>query len=185
MKTYRYAVCLLMIVSFSVKSFALDPLPGDPSPDWIPYHHSIRELEESLSVDPEAAVPEAGVMVLYFHRTPGCATCQRMSKMVFLVVKDLFPEEARKKEVILRYYDFEDPKNEKLVKTLGVGSPSLVIIRMKDGKAFRATFADRIWPLSGNSEKFFRYVENEIRKALPNGAAEREDGKTPIEGRAE
>ena len=73
MKTYRYAVCLLMIVSFSVKSFALDPLPGDPSPDWIPYHHSIRELEESLSL----FSPNSGMRDMSADVEDGVSGCER------------------------------------------------------------------------------------------------------------
>ena len=166
-KKLSFAGAFIFVLGiFLQRMFSLDPFPEAVELPEVPYHMSSQELDKSLSVDPEISIPQEYVRILYFHRDPGCATCQKMSKMVFQIVKKSFSEEARKKKVVLRYYDFEESKNEKLTKTFRITSPSLVILQMKSGNTSKAKFADQIWPLSGNSEKFFRYVEKEIREYL-------------------
>ncbi len=131
-----------------------------------PYYWPSEELETKLGVDATARRPEGYVRVVYFHRTPGCANCQKMATYVFETVREKFRNEVCEKRVELRYVDFEAPKNKRLTTTLKIGAPTLALIVGRDGKDRRAKKATQIWALVGDKERFKRYVETEIRAAL-------------------
>ena len=139
----------------------------DPQTDAAPYHLTPAELDKSLEVPPDINRPDNYVRVLYFHRIPGCSTCQLMSKYIYETVKTCFANEVKNREVILSYHNFEDVRNTKLVKAFRIGSPTLVIIQGKDGRDTKAKKADKIWTLAGDKEAFVKYVETEIRPWLP------------------
>lgn len=132
-----------------------------------PYYLTVEKLDEALGVDKDTEKAKDYVRVIYFHRVPGCATCQMMSKYIFETVQKSFSGELKNKKVILRYYNFEDPKNEKLVKTFKVKSPSMFVIQGTGGKDVKAKNADQIWPLASDKKKFMEYVEKEIRDYFP------------------
>jgi len=141
----------------------------DPQKDKAPYYLTDAELDETLEVDADASKPEDYVRVLYFHRTPGCSTCQTMSKYVYETILKDYPEEAKKRRIVLRYYDFENPKNAKLVKAFKISSPALVLVQGRDGKDVKAKRADKIWALAGDKTAFMKYVGKEIDAYLkPN-----------------
>ena len=140
-----------------------DVMAGEVVP---PYRMTASELDDALGAAQDTEIPGENVRVLYFHRTPGCATCQKMAKMVYEIIGKSFSAEVRSKQVILRYYDFEDPKNSRLVKAFNVKSPSLILVRTREGKQVSAKYADQIWTLAADRRKFFRYVEKEIRDCL-------------------
>lgn len=130
--------------------------------DKPPYYLTDEALDNLLSVDKQAAAPKKFVWVVYFHRTPGCATCQLMSKYVLEIAKTKFAEDVKSKDIMLRYRNFEEPKNAELVKKLNVKSPSLAILVAEDGKLVKAKLAGQIWSLAAEKEKFFDYVTKEI-----------------------
>lgn len=136
---------------------------ADPRP---PYALAQSELEAKLKISPNSSVSEDFLRVVYFHRTPGCATCQKMAKLVFQTVKEDFSEEAQKRKLVIRYVNFEEPKFAPLVQALNVRSPSLFLIEVQGGKDVRAWNLNQIWSLSGNENAFRTYVGHEIRSHL-------------------
>jgi hypothetical protein len=102
------------------------------------------------------------VWVVYFHRVPGCDTCQLMSKYIFETVNERFGDDVKGKKIVLHYRNFEEKKNADLVKKLGIKSPMLAVIQIKDGKMVKAKLADKIWSLAAEKKKFIDYVEKEI-----------------------
>ncbi len=130
--------------------------------DKPPYYLKNEDLDKKLGVDEKAEAPETYIWLVYFHRVPGCATCQLMSKYIYEAVDTKFKEDVKTKGIVLRYQNFEDKKNAELVKKLKVQSPSLAIIVVKDGKLVKAKMAGQIWSLAGDKKKFIEYVEKEI-----------------------
>jgi len=129
----------------------------------LPYQLTDGELEHKLGIDAKANPPGEYVSVVFFHREPGCDTCRLMSHYVFETVKERFADEINDKSIVLRYRDFEDENNAELVKKLGIKSPSLALVRYKDGKPSRAILAWQIWTLAAEKEKFMDYVEEVVR----------------------
>lgn len=130
--------------------------------DKPPYYLTDEDLDKKLGVDEKAETPETYIWLVYFHRVPGCATCQLMSKSIYETVDTKFKEDVKTKGIVLRYQNFEDKKNAELVKKLKVQSPSLAIMVVKDGKLVKAKMAGQIWSLAGDKKKFIEYVEKEI-----------------------
>lgn len=131
-----------------------------------PYHLSSRELDARLGVSAETPLPEDFLRVVYFYRNPGCATCQKMSRMVFDTMQSVFSPEIQARKIVLRYLNLEDPKHAQLVKVLNVTSPSLFIVRVKAGKDVRILQLNRIWSLSGDAVRFQDYISRKIKEKL-------------------
>lgn len=138
----------------------------DPQKDVAPYHLTNEQLDKTFGIKPDTKRPDDYVRVLYFHRVPGCATCQTMSKYVCETILKTYSEEVKNRQIVLRYFNFEDPKNAKLVKTFKIASPSLVLIQGRNGKDVKAKKADKIWSLAGDKAAFMKYVRKEINDYL-------------------
>lgn len=131
-----------------------------------PYHLSPQELDARLGVSAETPRPEDFLRVVYFYRNPGCATCQKMSRMVFDTLKRDFSPEIQTRKIVLRYLNLEDPKHARLVKTLNISSPSLFVVQVKAGKDVRILQLNRIWSLSGDAVRFQDYISRKIKEKL-------------------
>ena len=127
-----------------------------------PYYLTDAQLDKALGIDEKVKAPKEYVWVVYFHRVPGCDTCQVMSKYIYETVKARFGDDVKDRKIVLRYRDLEDKKNADLIKKLGIKSPMLAVIQIKDGKMAKAKLADKIWSLAAEKKKFMDYVEKEI-----------------------
>jgi hypothetical protein len=128
-----------------------------------PYYMTDAELDKKLGIDEKVEAPKEYIWVVYFHRVPGCATCQLMSKYIYETVEKRFGDEMKGKEIVLRFQNFEERKNAALVQRLAIKSPMLAIIQIKDGKLVKAKHADKVWTLVAEKDKFIDYVEKEIK----------------------
>lgn len=150
---------------FVLSVVALVPMAAyadEKKDDKAPYYLTDGELDEKLGVDADAETPETFVWVVYFHRVPGCDTCQLMSKYVYETVDTRFKGDTKIKDVVLRYRNLEDKKNAGLVKRLKVKSPSLAVMIVKDGKPAKAKLAGKIWSHAKDKDEFTDYVAKEI-----------------------
>lgn len=163
-----FFLCSLILVPASVQA-------KEKKDDKPPYYLTDEELDKKLGVDTKAKTPEVFVWVVYFYRTPGCDTCQIMSKYVYETVDTRFSDEVKAKNMLLRYRNFEEKKNADLVKKLNIKSPSLAIMIVKDGKLAKAKLAGKIWSLASDKKKFIDYVTEEIN------AYKKEVSGTPAE----
>ena len=135
--------------------------------DKPPYSLTDVELDKKLGIEEKTELPKEYIWVVYFHRVPGCDTCQLMSKYIYETVEKQFSDDVKGKKIVLRFQNFEDRKNAALVQKLGIKSPSLAIIQIKDGKLVKAKLAGQIWSLAAEKEKFVDYVEKEIKAYIP------------------
>lgn len=142
-----------------------------------PYYWTQEQLNKELNIDQQVdsegkpiivESPKDYITVIYFHRTPGCQTCQLMSKYVFETLKDKFAQPLQNKTVVLKYLNFEEAKNEKMVKRLKIGSPTMVVLQTANEKDVKAKRCDKIWELAGDKKEFFQFVENEVADYVKN-----------------
>jgi hypothetical protein len=131
--------------------------------DRPPYYLTDAELDKKLNVPEKMDAPKEYVWLIYFHRVPGCATCQLMSKYIYETVEKRFADDVKDKTIVLRYKNLDDPKNAELVKRFTIKSPMLVLVHIKDGKLVKAKHGDKIWSLAAEKNKFIEYVEKEIK----------------------
>ena len=147
--------------------------------DKLPYSLTDAELDKKLGIDEKNVVPNEYIWVVYFHRVPGCDTCQLMSKYVYETVEKRFGNAVKERKIVLRYQNFEDRKNAALVTKLGIKSPTLAVIQVKDGKLAKTKMATQIWALAAEKEKFIDYVEKEIKAYIDESAAAQTVGNKP------
>jgi hypothetical protein len=166
----RLPVLLIVCLSLAAASQVVGQAKPEKEDTRPPYYLTEAELDKKLGVEVKAdekpVPPKEYIWLVYFHRVPGCDTCQLMSKYVYETVKERFADEVKDKQIVLRYRNFEDPKNAALVKLLNIKSPSLAIIHVKDGKPVKAKFAGKIWSLASEKEKFMKHVEEETKSFL-------------------
>jgi thiol-disulfide isomerase/thioredoxin len=128
-----------------------------------PYYLTDAELDKKLGIDEKTEAVKEHILLIYFHRTPGCVSCQVMAKYVYETVEKRFADEAKKKQVVLRYRDLDDRQNADLIRRFNVRSPNLFVVQIRDGRMVRAKPAGRIWSLIAEKDKFIDYVEEEVK----------------------
>ncbi len=126
-----------------------------------------KPKQVAAKISPEAASPETvsfdSVVVMYFHRTKRCPTCQKMGGYSEEAVKTGFPEAIQKRDVAFYYVDFQNKKNEKLAAAYKVTGPALVVAGVKGNRALRWVALPKIWQLVGDKDGFFKYVRDNVR----------------------
>jgi hypothetical protein len=106
--------------------------------------------------------PANRVVVMYFHRVPGCPTCQRMRGYTQEAVNGAFAKELKDGKVELRYIDFEDEKNATLTKGYKVSGPSLIMARVAGNKVAEYKRLTEMWSKVGDKDEFLKYVRDNV-----------------------
>ena len=160
------SVPLIVFVSLFTASQIMGQVKVEKEDTRPPYYLTEAELDKKLGIDEKTEASKEYIWVVYFHRVPGCDTCQLMAKYIYETVAERFADDVKERQIVLRYRNFEEPKNAALVKMLNIKSPSLAIIHVKDGKLVKAKFAGKIWSLASEKEKFMEHIEEEIKSFL-------------------
>lgn len=124
-------------------------------------------LTADLAPTLQAAEPPAErVIVMYFHRTVRCPTCQKMGGYTQEAVRAGFTEELKSGKVELHDVDFQNPANEALTKGYKVEGPTLIAVRVKENKVAEVKRLSEIWVKVRDKQAFFDYVQQNVRELL-------------------
>ena len=118
------------------------------------------------SVASAADAPADRVVVMYFHRTVRCPTCQKMGTYSEEAVKSGFAEQVKAGTVEFRYIDFQDPKNAKLAGGYGVAGSTLIVAKVAANKVVEKKNLKDIWAKTGDKAAFVRYVQTNVKSCL-------------------
>ena len=113
-----------------------------------------------------ADAPADRVVVMYFHRTVRCPTCQKMGSYSEEAVKSGFAEQVKAGTVEFHYIDFQDPKNAKLASGYGVAGPTLIVAKVAGGKVVEKKNLKDIWAKAGDKTAFVKYVQTNVKGCL-------------------
>lgn len=113
-----------------------------------------------------AEPPSDRVVVMYFHRTVRCPTCQKMGGYTQEAVQTGFAEEMKSGKVELHDVDFQNPANDALAKGYKVEGPTLVVVRVNGNKAAEVRKLTEIWVKVRDKQAFFDYVQGNVRELL-------------------
>lgn len=158
----QYLLIHILYVTFALSLVPASIQADEKKFDKPPYYLTDEELDKKLGIDPKTKASDQFVWVVYFHRVPGCDTCQVMSKYIFETLETRFKDDLKDKTVVLRYRNLGDKKNADLVRKLKIKSPSLAVMIVKDGKLSKAKLAGKTWSLASDKGKFVDYVAEEI-----------------------
>lgn len=119
------------------------------------------------SMLPQAAAaadaPADRVVVMYFHRVPGCPTCQKMRGYTQEAVKGEFAKQIKDGKVELHYINFEDQKNAALTKGYKVSGPALIVARVAGNKVAEYKNLTEMWSKVGDKKAFIGYVQTNVK----------------------
>lgn len=119
------------------------------------------------SMQPQAAAaadaPADRVVVMYFHRVPGCPTCQKMRGYTEEAVKGEFAKQIKDGKVELHYINFEDQKNAALTNGYKVTGPSLIVARVTGNKVAEYKNLTEMWSKVGDKKAFIDYVQTGVK----------------------
>lgn len=101
------------------------------------------------------------IEVYHFHPIRGCQTCTAIGDYAEETVKEYFPKELADKKIIFDHINFQDKKNDELVKRFGVTGSSLMI-GVHDKTGFHKEEDIKVWYKTGNKDEFKKYLKDLI-----------------------
>jgi hypothetical protein len=125
-----------------------------------------KPAADKSTADKPAAEPAHQVIAAYFHRTTRCDTCKKVGAYVDESIHSAFDSQLKDGTVKLTEIDFQDAKNQKVVKAYDISDPTLVIMDVRDGKVVAWKKATKAWSLVGEKKDFFKYVQDEVKAYL-------------------
>ena len=110
-----------------------------------------------------ADTPADRVVVMYFHRTQRCPTCQKMGSYSEEAVKSGFAEQLKDGTVAFYNVDFQDAKNAALTKGYKISGPALIVAKVKEGKVAEFKDLQDIWTKVREKNEFLEYVRENVK----------------------
>ena len=106
------------------------------------------------------------VVVYYFHARERCETCRNIEAYAHEALENGFGKQLGEGGIEWRVVDFDEPANRHFDRDYQLGGiPSVVLVRMMDGKSLACEVLPAAWG-SINSDtrpEFIEYVQKEIR----------------------
>ncbi len=128
-----------------------------------------REMRQpSAGTTPAAAeqLPANALVVYYFHGETRCPTCRNIESYSHEAVQAAFPQELAQDKVLWRVINYELPENRHFATDYEIVAPTVVLVRIVDGKVADWRNLGRVWELVGDRLAFANYVQNETRSML-------------------
>lgn len=121
-----------------------------------------RDAKPTLPAPTTTNVPNVQVIAYYFHGTVRCAECLKIEKRAHEVIERQFRTELADKRVVFKSVNYEQPENTHFLQDYKLPCPSLVLVRQKNGKDVKWKLMSDTWKLIEDTEKFDRYIEDEV-----------------------
>lgn len=106
--------------------------------------------------------PADRVVVMYFHRTQRCPTCQTMGAYSEEAVKDGFADAVKAGKVSFHFINFQDEANAEFTKSYEIEGPALIVTKVRGGKVDEFKNLKDIWTKVRDKAAFLKYVRDAI-----------------------
>jgi len=113
-----------------------------------------------------AEKPSDRVVVMYFHRTQRCPTCQKMGSYSKEAVKQGLAELVDNGAVEFHYIDFQQPANIRFAEAYKVEGPALIVAKIVNGKVQEYKNLEEIWMKVREKPAFIEYVQGGVQAYL-------------------
>lgn len=148
-----YAAMLSLLAATPADKKTNAPAPANPG------------MSAAMPANGEVTVPDR-VVVYYFHTTQRCPTCRRIEEWSDLALRTAFGKELADSSLVFVPVNTDEKGNEHFVKDYELYTKSLIVIDLKDGVRRDWENLQKVWEYSGSQEKFFAYVQGEVRGHL-------------------
>lgn len=122
------------------------------------------------AIPPRAALaaeaPADRVVVMYFHRTQRCPTCQTMGSYTEEAVAKGLASEVKAGRVSLHFIDFQDPRNAAYTQAYAITGPTLLVAKGSGGKVVEYKNLKEMWVKVRDKEAFLEYVQSNVKAYL-------------------
>jgi len=123
---------------------------------------------------PAAAAPAAAVekpapdrvVVYYFHTTQRCPTCRRIEEWAGLALRSAFADDLADSSLVFMPVNTDEKANQHFLKDYELYTKSLIVSDTKGGVQLGWENLQKVWEYAGSQEKFFAYVQGEVRRHL-------------------
>lgn len=131
------------------------------------FSQAVLAEDDSAKTDDSAkAAPAERVVVMYFHRTKRCPTCLKMGGYSEEAVTSGFADEIKSGKVEFHFIDFQDKKNEELVKGYQIAGPTLIVAKVSDNKVAEQKNLKEMWTKVRDKDAFIDYVQSNVKEYL-------------------
>jgi hypothetical protein len=123
----------------------------------------------------DAAQPEAvgnGLVVYYFHSNARCPTCLAVESGTKATLDADFAPQMARGEIVMKMLNYEKASGEVLASKFKVGSPVVVLVKMKDDKITEWKTLGKVMALAGDRAAFSAYVREGIQSFLTTNKPE-------------
>lgn len=107
------------------------------------------------------------VIVYYMHATFRCFTCNSIESMAKEVVENDFADALAEGRLEWQAVNFQE--NVALGRRYGVGTSTLVIVRIEDGQEVDFKRLDEVWTRVNDPAAFKHYIDDNIQAYLDGG----------------
>ena len=114
----------------------------------------------------KGAPPLVKMVVYYFHATQRCATCMAIESYSKEILGTKYGAQLKAGVIQWQVVDVEQPKNRHFIQEYRLVSPSVVVVRIENGKRGRWQTLDKTWTLVRKKGEFVQYVQSNINKLL-------------------
>lgn len=106
------------------------------------------------------------VIAYYFHATQRCATCRRIEQWSAQAIQTGFAEQLADGSLSFRPVNTDEKGNEHFLEDYALYTKALVVVDTAAGGSGRWKNLQKVWEHTGDQERFFAYVQDEIRAFL-------------------
>jgi hypothetical protein len=114
----------------------------------------------------DTTVLDHRVIAYYFHGNQRCASCRQIEAYSHTAIEAAFAKELASGRLVWRLVNVDEKANEHFVKDYELFTKSLVLVDESDGKQLRWKNLAKVWELLPYKERFFDYVQAEVRGYL-------------------
>ncbi len=156
MKKLSIAAGILALVLATVTAYAQKTAPAKPA-----------EKAKASSTAKQAKKPvQDKIVVYYFHGDARCRTCKAMETMTREAIDTGFKKETASGRLVLKEVNVDEDANKHFVFDYQLTTKTVIVQRMVKDKNADWTNLDQIWLLAGDKEKFIKYIQAGVGKAL-------------------
>lgn len=109
---------------------------------------------------------ERRVIAYYFHTNYRCASCRQIEAYSHQAIEAAFDKELASGRLIWRLVNVEEKGNEHFLEDYDLFTKSLIVVEEAKGQQVRWKNLAKVWQLLPHKEKFFGYVQDEVRRYL-------------------
>lgn len=127
---------------------------------------------KSLRRNPPAAAAAASeeALVFYFHGNVRCPTCRSIEAYAHEALQSGFADQLRDRRIGWRVVNYELPGNEHFLTDYELVFPSVILVKLQQGRQTNWKNLDRVWELVGDKREFVEYFQQEARAFVEDSA---------------